>query len=242
MVAGGFNRNDFNETCYQLKNGSWQIYESLKTSGYCTPENMVKTDKAIYTFGADYDGKKVRYLPNNSKDWIEEENVKIPKYFLRGCAVEIKSKGEIWLIGGDGTRKRILSFDLQNHTFTELPMKLKVGRYCHKCIVTKIGDSEVILVTGGLKKGTYCYENSVEIINIETGKVKLSSPMNKLRVGHGIGTLNINDQPRICVFGGWNGFSEENTIEIFDKETLKWELLEDFKMKESKSYFGYLNI
>ena len=28
---------------------------------------MVITDKAVYTFGADYDGKKVRYVPINSK-------------------------------------------------------------------------------------------------------------------------------------------------------------------------------
>ena len=47
---------------------------------------------------------------------------------------------------------------------------------------------------------------------------------------HGFDRFNLgNDQPRICVFGGWNGFSQENTIEIFDKESLKWELLETLK-------------
>ena len=240
MVAGGFNWNgSFNETCYQLKNGSWQINTTLKTSGRCTPDNMVITDKA----GADYNGKKVRYLPKNSKNWRKEKNTEIPKSFILGCAVEIKSKGEIWLIGGEGkeTSKRILSFNLEDHTFKQLPMKLKIGRSCHKCTITKIGNSEVILITGGLEKWAF-YQNFVEIIDIETGKVTLTSPMNKKRVGHGIGTLNINNQSRICVFGGWNGSSKENTIEAFDKETLKWELVTDFKMNEAKSSFGFLTI
>ena len=89
------------------------------------------------------------------------------------------------------------------------------------------------------------YLNSVEIINIETGSVSLSSPMNIKRANHGIGTLTINDQPRIAVFGGVNDNSKtrrENSIEIFDEETLKWELLDDIAMTEARCGFGYLTI
>ena len=248
MAAGGFNwSGSFNESCYQLKNGIWKINTKLKTKGYCTPDNLVITSKAIYTFGADKYSKIVRYLPTNSKNWRVEKNSKIPGYFVFGCAVEVKSKGEIWLIGGCGERgKIILSFDLQNHTFKELPMKLLTGRSSHKCIVTKIGDSEVILVTGGVSEGKeshkHVQQNSVEIINITEGSVTSSSPMNSKRNGHGIGILDINNQPRIAVFGGWNGNDRQSTIEVFDQETLKWEFVKDYEMAESRSDFGYFTI
>ena len=247
-AAGGFDWNgSFNETWYQLKNGFWQINTALKTSGYCTPTNMVITSKAIYTFGADENANKVRYLPNNGKNWMVKEHIEIPGQFRIGCAVEIKSKGEIWLIGGnDDNGNRILSFDLETHTFKDLPLKLITGRSRHICFVTKIGDSEVILVTGGNSEAKtpkrHTLLNSVEIINIADGSVTSSPLMTFRRNGHGIGTLNINNQPRICVFGGWNGEKEENTVEVFDEETLKWELVKDFQMMEFKSEFGYITI
>ena len=192
-----------NETCYQLKHGSWEAHSSLKTSGYFTSTNMVKTSKAIYVFGADEKSKEVQFLPHNSTNWktCDEE---IPGGFVHGCVVEIKSKGEIWLIGNVGeTSNRILSFDLQNHTFKELSTKLIIGRSHHECLVTKIGNTEVILVTGGHSGPNNCIrEKSVEIINIQTGNVTLSSPLNVYRVGHGMGILNIKNQPKIAVFGG----------------------------------------
>ena len=89
------------------------------------------------------------------------------------------------------------------------------------------------------------YLNSVEIINIETGSVTLSPPMNVKRASHGIGTLNIKNQPRIAVFGGVNDDSKtrrENSIEIFDAETLEWELVDDITMNEARCGFGFLTI
>ena len=146
------------------------------------------------------------------------------------------------MIGGvNDAAKRILRFDLQNRTYEESSMTLIIGRYIPKCIVTKIGNTEVILVTGGKVEGGD-FQNSVEIINIEDGIVTLSSPMNFKRGCHGIGTLRYKNQNRIAVFGGSNEFTSENTIEVFDPETLKWELVEDIKMNESKYNFGYLTI
>ena len=244
LLCGGKNWNgSSNETCFQLKNGSWQPYKDIKTTGRCISNKMVMTSKATFTFGTDEKCNNVRYLPHNSKNW-KVSKARIPAVFVHGFAIEVKSKREIWLIGGVGkTNKQILSFNLETLTFKELPMKLNVGRACHKCIVTKIGNSEVILVTGGINDQELrgCgYETSVEIIDIQTGKVTLSPPMNIKRVAHGIGTLNINNQPRIAVFGGYNGNHAENTIEIFDPETLKWEIVEDFKMNESRDSFGCL--
>ena len=240
MLCGGKNGNgSTNETCFQLKNGSWHEFKAFKNIGTFHSKEIVVTSKATFAFGIE----KVKYLPIGSNDWKVCET-RISGYFVNGCAIEVKSKGEIWLIGGVGkTNKQILSFNLETLTFKELPMKLNVGRACHKCIVTKIGNSEAILVTGGINDQELrgCgYETSVEIIDIQTGKVTLSPPMNIKRVAHGIGTLNINNQPRIAVFGGYNGNHAENTIEIFDPETLKWEIVEDFKMNESRDSFGCL--
>ena len=69
--------------------------------------------------------------------------------------------------------------------------------------------------------------------------------MNINRACHGIGTLNIKNQPRIAVFGGVNDDSKTrrvNFVEIFDKETLKWELLHDITMNEVRHGFGYLTM
>ena len=41
----------------------------------------------------------------------------IPDGFWDGCAIAVKSEQEIWLIGGYETEKRILRFDVKNHTF-----------------------------------------------------------------------------------------------------------------------------
>ena len=47
--------------------------------------------------------------------------IEIPGGFEDGCAIAIKSDQEIWLIGGFRTGKRILSFDVESHTFKVLP-------------------------------------------------------------------------------------------------------------------------
>ena len=60
---------------------------------------------------------------------------RIPGGFDRGFAIAVKSGQEIWLIGGDGTEKRILSFDVESHTFQELPFQLK--EEIHMCFHSK---------------------------------------------------------------------------------------------------------
>ena len=64
-----------------------------------------------------------------------------------GCAVTVKSEQEIWLIGGAGSSKRILSFNLNNHTFHEIATQLNEERIGHRCAF--IPNTNKIMITGG---------------------------------------------------------------------------------------------
>ena len=59
---------------------------------------------------------------NGFDEWTE-----IPEGFARGCAIAVKSKQEIWLIGGRRTEERILSFNVESQTFQVMPFQLNVG-------------------------------------------------------------------------------------------------------------------
>ena len=51
---------------------------------------------------------------------------KIPGDFVDGYAITVKSEQEIWLIGGLDTEKKILSFNVNYHTFhisTAIPVE-----------------------------------------------------------------------------------------------------------------------
>ena len=82
----------------------------------------------------------------NSTSWLMGKS-RIPGGFDRGFAIAVKSGQEIWLIGGDGTENRILSFSINDHTFQVLPFQLNVGREGHRCAF--IPNTNKIMITGG---------------------------------------------------------------------------------------------
>ena len=97
--------------------------------------------------------------------------------FSEGCAIAVKSVQEIWLIGGDGTEKRILSFNVNDHTFQLLPFQLNVGRCGHRCAF--IPNTNKIMITGGYNDDVL---DSTEILDTEGGSVTMiASPMNSKR-------------------------------------------------------------
>ena len=59
----------------------------------------------------------------------------IPIEFLNGFAIAVNSNQEILLIGSSSylVEDRILSFNVIDHTFNELPSVLNVGRFAHTC-------------------------------------------------------------------------------------------------------------
>ena len=77
--------------------------------------------------------------------WVMGKNT-IPGGFSNGCAIAVKSEQEIWLIGGFSTEKRILCFNVNDHTFRELSSQLNVGRVAVRSSL--ISNTNKVMVTG----------------------------------------------------------------------------------------------
>ena len=169
------------------------------------------------------------------------EKAEIPGGFNVGYAITVKppavkSGQEIWLIGGHGTPKRILRFNIESHTFQVLPFQLNVGRYGHRCAF--IPNTNKIMITGG---GNDDFLDSTEIIDTEHGSVTMASPMNSKRVHHGMGVVIINGENKLVVFGGYDGRNKLDSVELYNTETEKWET-SDLKLTEARSGFSCLTV
>ena len=232
LLCGGENNL---KTCLKLQEGTWTEYNSLKEERRVAA--VVSTTKATFIFGGSFDSfDSFEYLEKNTSEWKLGET-KVPGLgFQHGCAIAI-SQDEIWLIGGYDTEQRILSFNVNNQSFTELPTTLKQGREELQCAF--IPGTRNIMVTGGKYYGNRY--DSTEIINVEIGKVIEGPPMNSKRASHGIGVLNIDSQERIVVIGGENGLVRLESVEVYNSQTQKWELT-NIELSEAKTQFGFLTI
>ena len=181
--------------CLQLDNRMWKEHSTLNMERDL--HSAVTTQTATFVFGGFYSSTTYEYLPKDSTKWLTGKT-EIPAGFTNGFAIAVKSGQEIWLIGGFGTEKRILSFDVESHTFQEMPFQLNVGRRVHRCAF--IPNTNKIMITGGYDNG---YLDSTEVLDTERGSVTMACPMNSKRFGHGMGAITINGENRLAVFGGW---------------------------------------
>ena len=232
LLCGGSNNI---QKCLQFYQGTWKWHSTLNEPRW--GHSAVTTQKAAFIFGGyEYDSRTTyEYLPKNSTTWVTGKN-SIPRGFSNGCAISVKSEQEIWLIGGTWNQKRILSFNVNRHTFQVLPFQLNVGRFSHRC--TFIPNTNKIMVTGGYNDDAL---DSTEILNTDDGSVTTGSPMNSKRDGHGMSIVNINGKDRIAVFGGYDGRTWHDSVEFYNTETEKWETT-DLKLNEAKCSFGFLTI
>ena len=221
--------------CFQLdRDGTWKEHSTPVFNRIY--HSTVTTKIATFSFGGSYD-ETYEYLPRDSKTWIMGKT-EIPGGFSHGCAIAVKSGQEILLIGGQDTEKRILRFDVQDHSFRELDSKLNLERLAPRCAY--IPNTNKVMITGGYN------EDSTEIF--EDGNVTMGSPMNSIRFHHGIGVLTINGEERLAVFGGscddpMNPLNEifHDSVELYNAKTEKWELT-DMKLNGAKDNFGFLEI
>ena len=232
MLCGGYSNE---QSCLKLQEGTWTEYNSLKKER--TDAGVVSTTTATFIFGSSYSSSTdtYEYLEKDASQWKLGET-KIPEGFRLGCSIAI-TQDEIWLIGGYRTIDRILSFNVTEQNFTELPTTLKQGRYKHQCAF--IPGTRNLMVTGGY---TGEYSNSTEIIDVETRNVTEGSPMNSTRGYHGIGVLNIEGQEKIVVLGGSESLSSQlKSVEFYNVQTQKWELT-NIELSEPKDQFGFMTI
>ena len=220
--------------CLQLDHGTWKEHSTLNQKRRF--HSAVTTQTATFQFGGFKSRKTYEYLPEGSSTWLIGKT-EIPGGFSYGCAIAVKSDQEIWLIGGLGTEKRILSFNVNDHTFRELPFRLNVRRIRHKCAF--IPNTKKVMITGGIR------DNSTEILDTEDGSVTMASPMNSKRSNHGMGILTIKGEDRLAVFGGYGDDNGNNinldSIETYNSQTEKWET-SDNKLNEQKRLFSYLTV
>ena len=195
FVCGG-DRNE--KKCLQLSNGIWKEHSTLNERRAW--HSTITTQTETFVFGGLYSEFTYEYLPKDSTTWLIGKT-KIPSGFYEGCAIDVKSDEEVWLIGGYKTEKRILRFNVKNHTFQVLSSQLNVERRSLACAI--IPNTNKIMISGGYKLGANL--DSTEIIDLEDGSVTMANPMNSRRSGHGLGVITINGEDRLAVFGGHDG-------------------------------------
>ena len=231
LLCGGF----YNfQKCLQLDQEIWKEHSTLNTIR--VNHSAVTTQTATFLFGGDDSRTTYEYLPKDSIQWLIGKTEISGRGFSSGCAIVVKSGQEIWLIGGWTTEKRILSFNVESHTFQVLPFQLNVGRWGHRSAF--IPNTNKIMITGGYCDG---YLDSTEILDIEDGKVTMASPMNSKRDIHGMGVVTIDGNDRLAVFGGNEGRNEVDSVELFNPQTKKWEN-SNLKLNKANSGSSFLTV
>ena len=219
---------------FQLNHGIWKPHGTLESR--CS--STVTTKAATFIFGGELTSTTYEYLPKDSKSWLMGKT-EIPGGYVEGCAIAVKSEQEIWLIGGYRTEKRILSFNVNDHTFKELPHQLNVERWSQRGEL--IPYSNKIMITGGFNEKDNRLK-STEILDPETGSVTMASPMNIDRCGHGMGVITINDEERLAVFGGCSlTLKLLDCVELYNPQTKSWDTT-NIKLSKPMFEFGFLNV
>ena len=233
LLCGGYNNE---KTCYQLIHATWKQQSTLNEGRVM--HSAVATQSATFIFGGRCSSNTYEYLPKDSTSWLMGKS-KIPNGFWNGFAIGVKSNEEIWLIGGTGNQRRILSFNVNDHTFRELPSRLNLGRTLHRCAF--IPNTNKVMVTGAYNS------DSTEIIDTTDESVIMGGPMNSKRRGHGMDVITIDGEERLAVFGGedlhgrveWR--NELDSVELYNNKTKKWEITH-MKLREARSDFGFLKV
>ena len=236
LLCGGYqNKNK----CLQFDHGIWKNHSTLNKER--DSHSAVTTQKATFIFGGlnnvENSSTTYEYLLKDSTTW-HIGKTKIPNGFTNGSAIAVKSGQEIWLIGGRNTEKRILSFNVNDHFFQELPTQLNLKRIGSRCAF--IPNTNKVMITGGSCDYSKCLY-STEILDTKDGSATMASPLNTKRVSHGMGLITINGDGRLAVFGGGDGRKRLDSVEIFNINTKKWETT-SIKLKESKINISFLNV
>ena len=222
LLCGGY---DNDKACLQLDRGTWKEYNALNEKRF--EHSSVTTQTASFLFGGLDSETTYEYLPKDSTTWLMGKT-EIPGGFLCGAAISVKSEQEIWLIGGESTGKRILSFSVKDHTFQELPFTLKQDKPGAKC--SFLPNTNKIMIMSENSKTT-------ELLDTEKGSlITLTATPNSSRKFFGLGVITTFDKDRLALFGGRGGL---DSVELYNTQTEKWDAT-DIKLQEPKAGFSVL--
>ena len=237
LLCGGEERNY--KKCLQLDKGTWREHSTLNMSRI--GHSAVATQTATFFFGGILSNTTYEYLPKDSNTWLTGKT-NIPGGFHSGCAIASKSESEIWLIGGSTCGRRILRFNVNDHTFHSTPSRLNVRRNEPRCAF--IPKTNKIMITGGFHTPTATWLDSTEMLDTEDGSITMASPMNFKRDGHGIGIVTIGNEDKLAVVGGKDGdiitHSEYHRAEFFNTQSKEWEITNALPVVHKD--FGFLSV
>ena len=94
------------------------------------------------------------------------------------------------------------------------------------------------MISGGYDNG---YLDSTEVLDTKNESVTMASPMISKRRHHGMGIVTIDGKDRLAVFGGFDGRTVLNSVELYYTQTEKWENTK-IKLKEPNNGFSFLTI
>ena len=120
----------------KLDHSSWTEHSKLNQERF--DHSAVTAQTNLFIFGGMKSATTYEYLLKDTNMWLPGKT-EIPKGFSKGCAIAVKSEQEIWLIGGYGSpnnlglpskenEKRILRFNVNDHTFQLMNSQLNVSR------------------------------------------------------------------------------------------------------------------
>ena len=226
-------QNFFSKEIFQLDKGAWKLHSFLNENR--SYSSAVSTSSMAFVFGGctSRSENTYEYLPKNSTIW-KLGKAEIPSKFFAGFAIATKAEDQILLIHG----RRIVTFNVQDHTFKELPLKLKHIRMGHACAY--IPGTNKIIIAGGSKT------DSTEILDLDEETITMGSSMNFMRAFHGIGIVTVDDEDKLAVFGGRNSLYDKtvyhDSVEFYNLKTKTWELSKDIKLPEGNRNFGFTNV
>ena len=242
LVCGGYQDSNSSPECYRYERYRWKHYNTMHQKR--TYAVGVQSDYGYFVFGGDTSPSTSEYLPKNSNQW--KSGPYIDGGINGGCGVSLPD-GSIFLIGGKGnhTRKRFLKYDdPRSGNPTTYTNELAHGRYGARCIYF----NNKILITGGNDGEWYDCDRRhtvrTEIFDFSKNDfiIRRGGPFNERRSWHGIGIMNINDQPTVVAFGGACGNNWLRSVEIWDDKNEIWKLASYIQLSEKKHDFGFASV
>ena len=157
--------------CYQLFRSNWLLHSTLNKSR--RRHSVVSTQNAIFIFGGEDSSNTYEYFPKESTKWLMGKTEIPGRGFQFGCAIAVKSEQEIWLIGDLLNKKRILQFNVHDHTFKVMPFQLILGTHpFSKCALIP-NSNKLMIVAQCFVSGGYV----AQIVDIENESVTMTGPL-----------------------------------------------------------------